>query len=848
MKLSKGVRPVSAFHDRLLILFGVLVLSTGLAAGYLLAGLPSPERLHERQVAPSTFILDRHGRLLYEVIDPQGGKHTPIPLSAIPQACRNAVIATEDSRFYQHPGFDPWAIARAVWSNLREGRLISGGSTITQQVVRNLLLPPAERQERTLRRKLREVWLAWRLTARYTKDEILALYLNQSYFGHFAYGIEAAAQAYFGKSAAELDLAECALLAGLLQSPARYNPLENPEAAAARQRVVLNLMVKDGHITTEEAAMATAEPLRFAPSPFPIEAPHFVMYVQGLLEQELGLDRLQQGGLRVTTTLDLDWQLLAESIARRRLRQLKEDEDAPPDRRVDTAALVALDPHTGEILAMLGSPDYFDGRINGAVNGALALRQPGSAIKPLTYAVAFDPEQAARAGRAVYTPATMVTDVRTAFPTREGEPYIPLNYDLDFHGPVLLRQALASSLNIPAVKVLQHIGVDALAAQATRMGIMTLTDSERFGLALTLGGGEVRLLELTAAYAAFANGGHRVDPMAIRRIEDAEGNVIRAWTPGAGAPVLSPQVAYLVSDILSDDEARMITFGTHGALRLSRPAAVKTGTTADWRDNWAIGYTPDLVTGVWVGNPDNAPMVGVSGVAGAAPIWHDFMELSLRGRPIQPLPRPDGLVGVEICADSGLLPTDLCPRRWHEWFIAGTEPARPDDMHQRIALDARSGQRARPDTPPESVAHRTFWVLPAELHEWAEQRGIPQPPPEGGTGEWEIAALSGAGSVSRQSTEPPLVILSPDPGQVYRLNRALPAELQRVEVAARPGNGYRLIEITLLVDGQPVGRGSGSVVRGWWPLSPGRHVVQAVSVDQRGQSLRSPPVEVVVEE
>ncbi len=824
----------------LLLPLGAIVLSISWAVVYVLMGSPSLERLDERRIAPSTLILDRHGRLLYEVIDPQGGKHTPVPLSAIPQACRDAVIATEDSRFYQHPGFDLRAIARAIWLNLREGQIVSGGSTITQQVVRNLLLSPAERQERTLLRKLREIWLAWRLTAAYTKDEILALYLNQSYFGHFAYGIEAAAQAYFGKPSEQLDLAECAMLAGLLQSPARYNPLEHPDAAKARQQVVLHLMVRNGYISPEEAAAAAAEPLRFASTPFPIEAPHFVMYVQGLLEQELGLDRLQQGGLRVYTTLDLDWQHLAESITRRRLRQLKEQRDKPPDLRVDTAALVALDPRTGEILAMVGSPDYFDGRINGAVNGALALRQPGSAIKPITYAVAFDPEQAARAGREVYTPATMVTDVRTAFPTREGEPYIPLNYDLDFHGPVLLRQALGSSLNIPAVKVLQHIGVDALIAQATRMGITTLTDSDRFGLALTLGGGEVRLLELTAAYAAFANGGHRVDPIAIRRIEDADGNVIRVWTPRAGAPVLSPQVAYLITDILSDPEARMLTFGDSSILRLTRPAAVKTGTTTDWRDNWTIGYTPDLVTGVWVGNPDNTPMVGVSGVTGAAPIWHDFMELALRGRPARPFIRPDGLVEVEICADSGLLPTDLCPRRQREWFIVGTQPTRPDDMHQRIAIDVRTGRRAGLDTPPEFIAYRTFWVLPAELQEWAAQRGIPQPP------EAEVAEQE-MGPRPRQGTEPPLVILSPDAGQVYRLNRALPMDLQRIEVAARPGNGYHLVEITLLVDGQPVGRGSGPLVRGWWPLSSGRHTVQAVGVDRGGQTLQSPVVEVFVE-
>ncbi|MDW8098753.1 MAG: penicillin-binding protein 1C [Anaerolineae bacterium] len=827
---------------RLWLVLSALALGFSLAIGYALVSLPPLEHLGEGQLAPSTLILDRRGRLLYEVIDPQGGKYQPVPLSAIPQACRDAVIATEDSRFYEHPGFDVWAIARAIWLNLREGRIVSGGSTITQQVVRNLLLSPAERRERTLLRKLREIWLAWRLTATYTKDEILALYLNRSYFGHFAYGVEAAAQAYFGKPSDQLDLAECAMLAGLLQSPARYNPLEHPDAAKARQQVVLHLMVKDGYISPEEAAAAAAEPLHFAPSPFPIEAPHFVMYVQGLLEQELGLDRLQQGGLRVYTTLDLDLQHLAESIVQRRLRQLREQRDKPPNLRVDTAALVALDPRTGEILAMVGSPDYFDGRINGAVNGALALRQPGSAIKPITYAVAFDPEQAAQAGREVYTPATLVTDVRTAFPTREGEPYIPLNYDLDFHGPVLLRQALGSSLNIPAVKVLQHIGVDALVAQAARMGITTFTDSDRFGLALTLGGGEVRLLELTAAYAAFANGGHRVDPIAIRRIEDADGNVIRMWSPRPGVSVLSPQVAYLITDILSDPEARLLTFGDSSILRLTRPAAVKTGTTTDWRDNWTIGYTPELVTGVWVGNPDNTPMVGVSGVTGAAPIWHDFMELALRSHPIQPFARPDGLVEVEICADSGLLPTELCPRRRREWFIAGTQPTRLDDMHQRIAIDVRTGQRARPDTPPEFIAYRTFWVLPAELQEWAAQRGISQPPLEGETDAWAVA------DISLGRAEPPLVLLSPDAGQVYRLNRMLPKDLQRIEVAARPGNGYHPLEITLLVDGQPISRGSGALVRGWWPLSPGRHVVQAVGVDQRGQEIQSPQVEIFVED
>ncbi len=830
----------------LLLACGAVCLALGLFYWLILADLPSLEELREREAAPSTLIFDRRGALLYEVIDPQGGKHTPIPLAAIPAACQEATIATEDRNFYHHPGFDLKAIARAAWLNLREGRIVSGGSTITQQVVRNYLLPPAERQDRSLRRKLREAWLAWRLTARASKDEILAIYLNQSYYGHFAYGIEAAAQAYFGKSAAELDLAECAMLAGLLQSPVAYNPLEHPEAAAARQRVVLDLMVKDGYISQADADLAAAEPLRLAASPFPIEAPHFVMMVQGLLEQTLGLDRLQQGGLRVYTTLDRDLQRTAETVVRRRLRQLREERTTsglPRDLRVDTAALVALDPQTAEVLALVGSPDYFDPRISGAVNGALALRQPGSAIKPITYAVAFDPDLARAAGRAVYTPATLVTDVRTVFPTREGEPYIPLNYDLDYHGPVLLRQALASSLNIPAVKVLNHIGVEALAAQATRMGLTTLAMSERFGLALTLGGGEVRLLDLTAAYGAFANGGRRLDPVIILRVEDAQGNVLAAWTPRPGPAVLSPQVAFLINDILSDREARMLTFGGNSVLDLSRPAAVKTGTTTDWRDNWTIGYTPDLVAGVWVGNPDGSPMVGVSGVSGAGPIWHDFMELSLRGRPPRAFPRPDGLVEVEICADSGLLPSDLCPRRRTEWFIAGTEPTRVDDMYQQIAIDMRTGQRARRDTPLADVAYHTYWVLPAELQEWAAQRGIPQPPPL-----WtEPPPGHEALTVTFQGAEPPLVMLAPDPGQVYRINRALPADLQRVEVAARSGNGQRLTAITLLVDGETVAEGDGPQVRGWWPLSPGQHVVQAVGVDGQGRRVESAPVAIVVE-
>jgi membrane peptidoglycan carboxypeptidase len=405
-------------------------------ARWLTVDLPSPDRLYERAAAPSTRIYDRHGRLLYEILDPHGGAHFSVALTEVPPACVNATIATEDASFYSNPGVDFWAIVRAMWINLRGGEVLSGGSTITQQLARNLLLSPEERTEISLERKLREAILAWRLARTYSKDEILALYLNETYYGNLAYGIEAAARTYFAKSAAELDLAECALLAGLPQLPALYNPLENPDAARARQGVVLGLMVKHGIISQREADLAAVEKMGFASVPFPIEAPHFVMAVRGQLEREFGLEAIYTQGLQVYTTLDLDAQTAAEHIVHYRLEQLAAVREDQPPRNVRNAAVMVMDPRTGEVLALVGSPEYFDPRIDGAVNGALATRQPGSSIKPITYAAAFDPTRPHP-----LTAATMMVDVRTAYVTREGEPYVPQNYDRQWPGPELLRQA-----------------------------------------------------------------------------------------------------------------------------------------------------------------------------------------------------------------------------------------------------------------------------------------------------------------------------------------------------------------------------------------------------------------------
>jgi len=835
---------------------------------WLTVDLPSPDRLYERASAPSTRIYDRDGRLLYEIRDPHGGTHTPVPLTEIPQACINATIATEDASFYTNPGVDGWAIVRALWINLQGGEILSGGSTITQQLARNLLLSPEERVEISLERKLRESILAWRLARVYSKDEILALYLNEANYGNLAYGLEAAANTYFAKSGAELDLAECALLVGLPQAPALYNPLENPEAAQERQSVVLGLMVKHGFVSQQEADLAARENLRFASVPFPIEAPHFVMYVRGQLEREFGLEAIYTQGLQVYTTLDLDAQEATERIVCYRLAQLAAPDQ--PARNVNGTAVVVMLPHTGEVLAMVGSPDYFDPRIDGAVNATVATRQPGSSIKPITYAAAFDPTRPDP-----LTAATMMVDARTVFVTREGDPYVPRNYDRRWHGPVLLRRALASSYNLVAVKVLDDVGIEGMTRLARAMGITTFDvaglsqSGDRFGLALTLGGGEVRLLELTAAYGTFANTGYRVEPVTITRVEDHSGRVLKTWETalprplptGEGARVMDERVAYLITDILSDNLARAPSFGEGSALRLSRPAAAKTGTTTDWRDNWTVGYTPDLVVGVWAGNANNEPMVHVSGVTGAAPVWHDVMETLLKGRPAREFVEPEGMVRVTVCADSGLPPARgsrvqatgprvqvQCPYTIQELFIEGTEPTQTDDWHWEYALDTRNGLLASYGCPPEFTMQKRYTLYPAEAQDWVRWKNIPQPPNTYSPfcASAEVASLAGSGAVPPNPQ--PLIMTRPDQGGIYRLSPELPPSAQQLLVAVRPADGVSLREVTLLVDGQPLKTLTGPPYQALWPMVVGTHSFSAVGVDVEGSKVRGDRVVIEVVE
>jgi len=803
----------------------------------LLTDLPSLDRLTDSLTVPSTKILARDGRLLYEITDPAGVYHSTIPLDEIPLACQQATIAVEDANFYSNPGVDVVGITRALWINFTGGEVLAGGSTITQQVARNMLLDPQERAQRTLTRKLRESILAWRLTRAYRKEQILELYLNQTYYGYLAYGMDAASRAYFGKSVRDLDLAECALLAGLPQAPALFDPLTAPEAAEDKQALVLDLMVKVGYITNADAGLAKDEVLQFAPSPFPIAAPHFVFYVWSQLEATYPPDILYSG-LTVTTALDLDLNTAADSIIQRRLGQLAEESAVAHN--ASDAALVALDPHTGQILAMVGSPDYFDANISGAINMAVVPRQPGSAIKPITYTAAFDPalcpsitnnqslastDSGSVIGYCPWTPATLILDVRAAFVTKEGFAYVPQNYDRNFHGPVLAREALGGSLNIPAVKALDHVGLDNMIALANKMGLTTLADADRFGLALTLGGGEVRLLDLTSAFGVFATGGDHQSPITILRITGAQGNLIHQWQPRPPERVLDSRVAYLLTDILADNDARRATFGPNSILQIGRPAAVKTGTTTDFRDNWTVGYTPELVVGVWAGNADNSPMVNISGIQGAGPIWHDFIRTALVGKPESQFVQPPGLIRAEVCALSGLLPTEHCPLRKTELFIDGTQPTQPDTFYQPFQIDAVTGALADSATPPERIVTQVFLVLPPEAQDWGRSKGIPQPP---------------TNPTTQPGNSQLLTLTSPDDATLYQISPRLPLSSQQIIFSAVSNTVMK--EVSFVLDGTIVATLTAPPYEHFWQLSPGRHTLEVVGMTANGETVRGDPI------
>ncbi|MFN8481717.1 MAG: transglycosylase domain-containing protein [Anaerolineae bacterium] len=713
--------PLLAFTATTLAAAGSAFVVYNRYAGELRDGISKVSSVRDRDLFESTRIYDRNGVLLYEIVDQ--GRRTPVSLDAMPKTLIDATVATEDDTFWDNPGFDTVSLIRAVGQNVIGGRTLSGASTITQQLVRHVAFPYEERVSQSYDRKVKEIVLAWVMTQRMGKRDILQTYLNEIYYGNLAYGIEAAAKSFFGKSANELTPAEATFLAGLPQAPLDLDPFSPSgyERARARQKVVLGLMARHGYLTEKEADDIYQQGINLVPEDkrqVSLLAPHFVNYVRRDLEDRFGPDKVNRGGLQVYTTLDIRMQSLAEEVARRRVAELKQQ-------NVTNSALVALKNDTGEILAMLGSVDYWDNSIDGRVNVSVRERQPGSSMKPITYAAALE--------RGI-SPAQVLWDVPMKEKMADGTYYEPHNYDEKWHGPVRMRDALANSYNIPAVKVIKQVGVQETIDAAHRLGITGLNRGPQwYGLSLTLGGGEVTLLDMATAYSTLAREGQYIAPSGLLKVVDGEKNVLYEFKPPQPQLVMNPAATYIATSYMSDENARIPAFGPNSALKLTQPAAVKTGTTNDYRDNWTLGYTPYMTVGVWAGNSDNSPMIKSSGVTGAAPIWHDFFEAIfaspellevLRPAPGAPLKqtfdRPADVVDASICAVG---PT--CAKQIKELFIKGTEPKTPSEGWQSVKAIAVETTTQTEKGPEKKTL---MCAAPAEMTTGVTQVNLPVMP------------------------------------------------------------------------------------------------------------------------
>ena len=675
-KKKKNGKIFKNFFKIILLIFFILLVLTGISGiiawSWLSRDLPDPNKLLERSEELSTKIFDRTGKIiLYEIYGEK--KRTLVSLEELPEYVKWCHLVVEDKRFYQHHGFDYKRIAKAFWINLTQGGIFQGASTITQQFVKNAILT----SQKSYIRKAKEVILAYQIENKFSKDQILKMYLNEIPYGAQAYGIEAAAQTYFAKSAKDLDVAETALLAALPKAPTYYSPWGNHQKELIiRQKLILDLMVQEGHLKKEEAEVAKKIDVleKIVSRKESILAPHFVMYVKEFLTQRYGEKIIEQGGLRVYTTLDFEKQKIAEE-------EIKKGVEKNKKKNATNAALVAINPKTGEILAMVGSKDYFDLKADGNVNVALQSRQPGSSFKPIVYATAF---------KKGYTASTILFDLETNFDITGKKPYIPQNFNKKEYGQVTLKKALAGSLNIPAIKLIYLTGVNSVLDLADEMGYTTFKERERFGLPLALGAGEVKLLEHVAAFGIFSQEGIKHDPIPILKIEDSYGKIIEDYSADQGQRVLDEEVCRQINNILSDNSARSFIFGSRNNLTLGkRPVAAKTGTTNSFRDAWTMGYTPSLVAGVWVGNNDNSKMkISASGGDIAAPIWNGFMEKVLKNTPIEKFtPFKKNITNKATL--NGKLMNDVA-----------------------IKVDKASGKLATDLTPPTFVVERVF----AEIH------------------------------------------------------------------------------------------------------------------------------------
>lgn len=768
-----------------LLKIGLYLLAVFIAAAvvifiFVAKDLPSPEELLGEGPSESTKIYDRTGEvLLYEIHGEQ--KRTVVPLEEVSPYLRNAIIAVEDAGFYKHWGIELKSIIRTIFYNIFSGKVSNigtGASTITQQLIKNAALT----NERTFIRKLKEIILSLELERRYSKDKILELYLNQIPFGSNAYGVEAAAQTFFNKKAKDLTLAQSALLAALPNAPTYYSPYgSNTERLKKRQEYVLDRMVKVGFITKNEAEQAKNEKLLVAPPKTDIKAPHFVMFIKEKLEEKFGRDAVETGGLKVITTLDAKLQEKAESIVKERVSENAKKYNAR------NAAAVVIDPKTGQILAMVGSADYFNQQEDGNVNVTLRPRQPGSAFKPIVYAEAF---------KMGYTPQTILFDLQTQFTTKAGQTYIPENYDRKYRGPVSMKSALAQSLNIPAVKTLYLVGVDRAIDAAIKLGIKSLNNNRgNLDLALVLGGGEVTLLELTSAYAVFANDGVKMPISYILEVIDSKGKTLEKFEKSEGEKIYEPQIARQISDILSDNDARAPMFGLNSPLLIKGfDVAVKTGTTDLYKDGWTIGYANQVAVGVWAGNNNNDSMKREPGVVVAAPIWHDIISYYLADKQNEPFIKPD-FVKVDKPMLNGHFANEKI-----------------------VKVNKMSGKLASASTPPELVEERVYKEAHNILHYVKRDDPLGQVPSaserDPAYEQWEASVLQWIGiqpDFYLYNQNPPSEYddgsLSIDRPQVQFLNlkenEIIKNNTITLEVAAKSPIGIK--QVDFFVDGEFIG-------------------------------------------
>ncbi len=799
---------------------GFLLFSLGALAAAILffsysTQLPDPSKLQERNVAQTTKIYDRNNQLLYEVHGDINRKL--VPLNEMPSYLKDAVIVTEDRDFYNHSGFNiKRTISAAIQDVLHRG-YSQGASTITQQLIKNTMLTT----EKSIPRKIKELILSIEIEQMLSKDEILQIYLNEIPFGSTAYGVQAAAETYFGKDVKELTLAESAVLAAIIQAPSYYSPYGNhTDELSERHHWILDEMNRMGYIDDQQLEEAKNVQLTFQRKNENIKAPHFVFYILENLETKYSQKQIEEGGLNIVTTLDLAKQEKAEEIVK------KYADENGPNMNAHNAALVSIDPKTGQVLAMVGSKDYYgdsypenctqgvDCTFEPNVNVATSLRQPGSSFKPFVYAVGFMDK---------WFPGSTLFDLKTDF----GNNYLPNNYDKTFRGPVTIRSALQNSLNIPAVKMLALVGLDKTIKIANEMGIESLNDPDRYGLSLVLGGGEVKLIELTNAYGVFANQGKYNPATSILKITDSDNNVLEEWkeedSKNNQKEIFNPQIAYMISNILSDNNARTPTFGASSPLYFpTRPVAAKTGTTDEYRDGWTVGYTPSVVTGVWAGNNDNSEMAGESGVYVAAPIWNEYMHAVLDDTPVEEFSKPDGIVSITVDRYTNLKPvqgSETITDIGASWQIP-TEYSKDITTYK---VCKANGKLADDSIPADLTETKTYRVIHSEMPDnpnweqpvqgWAASANIGTPPPT------EKCTL--------EQVKPTISISYPD-------NNSTISNSLTINTSVNAPNGIEKIEFFL--DGKPIGTATSnpySLVYNVTNMNNGQHFISVNLTDQQ---------------